>query len=182
MLEAAQTHPSMMEEKGANATTRSGIVDTRHSSLYDQARSPAEVISSIRNDFTWSLARDAILSTLWLIFGVWGSGKLILPLMGGMTIRPIPYQVTAAGDVLLDLALANDLTDETFSGELSFSVIPVIFHAVPHSKYPMLVLMKCVPNHPISRRNTEFHLRLDSLNNDVPRFIVSPQCTLATQQ
>ncbi len=29
--------------------------------------------------------------------------------MGGLTIRPIPYQVTMAGDVLLDLGLANEL-------------------------------------------------------------------------
>jgi len=45
----------------------------------------------------------------------------VLPLIGGLTVRPIPYQVTAAGDVMLDLALANDLipkSEVTFPCEL----------------------------------------------------------------
>jgi len=54
------------------------------------------------------------------LFGVYGPKRFILPAMGGLTIRPIPYQMTAAGDVLLDLNLANDLvpkTDVTFPSE-----------------------------------------------------------------
>ena len=43
-----------------------------------------------------------------------------MPLIGGLTIRPIPYQTTAAGDVLIDLTLANDIipkSDVTFPSE-----------------------------------------------------------------
>ena len=90
------------------------------SSLYEQVRTPAQVISSIYNDFTWSLARDLVLSVACFLFGVYGPNQYILPLMGGLTVRPIPYQATAAGDVLLDLTLANDLipkTDVTFPCE-----------------------------------------------------------------
>ena len=78
----------------------------RGSSLYEQARSPREIISSICNDFSWSLLRDLILSIACFLFGVHGPKIFILPLIGGLTVRPIPYQVTAAGDVMLDLAFA----------------------------------------------------------------------------
>lgn len=89
-------------------------------SLLERARSPAEIVSSVCNDFTWTLARDALVATACFLFGVHGPKQFLLPLMGGLTIRPIPYQVTAAGDVLLDLALANDFipkTDVTFPSE-----------------------------------------------------------------
>jgi hypothetical protein len=81
----------------------------RESSLYDQARSPQEMISSIYNDFSWSLGRDLILTFACFLFGVYGPKTMILPLIGGLTMRQIPYQVTAAGDVIVDLALANEL-------------------------------------------------------------------------
>ena len=92
----------------------------RDSSLYEQARSPREIISSIRYDISWTLGRDFILSVACFLFGVHGPKELVLPLIGGLTMRPIPYQITAAGDVLLDLNLANDLipkTDVTFPCE-----------------------------------------------------------------
>jgi hypothetical protein len=100
----------------------------RGSSLYEQARSPREIISSICNDFSWSLLRDLILSIACFLFGVHGPKIFILPLIGGLTVRPIPYQVTAAGDVMLDLAFANDLipkSDVTFPCEL-----PIISQAI----------------------------------------------------
>ena len=93
----------------------------RESSLYDQARSPQEIISSIYNDFSWSLGRDLILTFACFLFGVYGPKTMILPLIGGLTMRQIPYQVTAAGDVIVDLALANELipkSEVTFRCEL----------------------------------------------------------------
>ncbi len=93
----------------------------RESSFYEQARSPQEIISSIYNDFSWSLGRDLILSFACLLFGVYGPKTIVLPLIGGLTMRQIPYQVTAAGDVILDLALANEMipkSEVTFRCEL----------------------------------------------------------------
>lgn len=101
----------------------------RDSSLYEQARSPREIISSICNDFSWSLVRDVILSFACCCFGVYGPKTFILPLIGGLTMRPIPYQVTAAGDVILDFALANDMipkSEVTFRCEL---------HKIVHMDY-----------------------------------------------
>ena len=114
-----------MTSNGTFPTSASNDYDNskqlrRDSSLYEQAHSPAEIISSIYNDFTWSLARDLIISVACYLFGVHGPKEYILPLIGGLTMRPIPYQVTAAGDVLLDLTLANDMipkSDVTFPCE-----------------------------------------------------------------
>lgn len=72
-----------------------------------QARSPAEIISSFYNDMSWDLLRSLALSIIAFYVGVHGPKSWVLPSMGGLTWRPIPYQVTAAGDVLLDLGLAN---------------------------------------------------------------------------
>mmetsp|Transcript_7447 Transcript_7447/g.13819 ORF Transcript_7447/g.13819 Transcript_7447/m.13819 type:complete len:367 (+) Transcript_7447:128-1228(+) len=124
---------AISNEKMTNNGTFPTITTTTTSNEYDnskqfrqgdssssQARSPSEIISSIYNDFTLSLARDAILSMICFLFGVYGPKRFILPAMGGLTIRPIPYQMTAAGDVLLDLNLSNDLvpkTDVTFPSE-----------------------------------------------------------------
>mmetsp|Transcript_27359 Transcript_27359/g.49693 ORF Transcript_27359/g.49693 Transcript_27359/m.49693 type:complete len:334 (-) Transcript_27359:790-1791(-) len=56
---------------------------------------------------TPELVRELICCTVISVF-CWHSPKsLILPLMGGLTVRPIPFQKTSAGDVLLDLQLAN---------------------------------------------------------------------------
>lgn len=80
-----------------------------HQSLIISARSPQEIISSFYSDCSWGLLRDLVVSVICFLFGVHGPKKIVLPLMGGLTIRPIPYQVTMAGDVLLDLGLANEL-------------------------------------------------------------------------
>ena len=90
------------------------------SSFYEQSKSPFQIISSIYNDITLSLIRDLIVSILCFLFGVHGPKVYILPLIGGLTIRPIPYQTTSAGDVLIDLTLANDIipkSDVTFPSE-----------------------------------------------------------------
>jgi hypothetical protein len=85
-----------------------------------QARTPAEIAASFYHDMSWNLFRGLGVSILTFLVGVHGPKAWVLPLMGGLTLRPIPYQVTAAGDVLLDLQLANDLipkTDVTFPCE-----------------------------------------------------------------
>ena len=89
------------------------------SSFYEQARSPSEIISSIYNDFTWPLARDLVLSVALFILGI--NGKMVVHnFIINLNMRPIPYQTTAVGDVLIDLTLANDMipkTDVTFNCE-----------------------------------------------------------------
>lgn len=125
------------------------------SSLYEQARSPAEVILSIYNDLTWSLTREIFFSVACFLFGVHAPKEFILPLMGGLTTRTIPYQVTAAGDVLIDLTLANDLVpkaDATFPSEKLWfislwlplsaviffgSIFPLVVSALPNNN-PLL--------------------------------------------
>lgn len=85
-----------------------------------QARTPSEIVSSFYNDMSWSLVRSLGVSILTFLVGVHGPKAWVLPLMGGLTWRPIPYQITAAGDVLLDLQLANELipkADVTFPCE-----------------------------------------------------------------
>ena len=116
-----------------------------YSSLYEQARSPSEIISSVYNDFTWSLARDMILSVLCFLFGVHGPKAFILPMIGGLTMRPIPYQTTAAGDVLIDLTLANEMihkSDVTFPSERLWFIslwLPISIVVFLGSIFPLVV-------------------------------------------
>ena len=98
--------------------------ESSSSSLYEQAiiraRSPREILLSLYRDFSWELFRDGVLSLVCFVAGYYGPKKVVLPLMGGVNQRPIPYQITKAGDVLLDLTLANDLvpkSDVTFPCE-----------------------------------------------------------------
>ena len=94
------------------------------SSFYEQARSPSEILSSIYNDFTWPLARDLVLSVGLFILGI--NGKMIVHnFIIDLNVRPIPYQTTAVGDVLIDLTLGNDMipkTDVTFNCEYYLGV------------------------------------------------------------
>ncbi|KAL7544071.1 hypothetical protein ACHAXR_013575 [Thalassiosira sp. AJA248-18] len=116
----------------------------RESSLYEQFRSPSEILSSIYNDITWPLARDLILSIVCFHFGVHGPKKFILPLIG-LTMRPIPYQVTAVGDVLLDLTLANEIvgkSDVTFPSEKLWFIslwLPISAVVFLGSVFPLIV-------------------------------------------
>ena len=114
----------------------------RDSSLFDDARTPSEIASSIWHDFSWTLARDLVISVVCFLFGVHGPKPLILPLIGGLTMRPIPYQVTAAGDVLLDLPLANDMVpkpDATFNCKCCNLCIPLLL-LYQHPSLKMLCL------------------------------------------
>jgi hypothetical protein len=74
-----------------------------------RARSPHEILSSLHHDMSWALLRGFAASIVAFLVGVHGPKAWFLPLMGGLTMRPIPYQMTNAGDVLLDLGLANEL-------------------------------------------------------------------------
>jgi len=89
-------------------------------SFYDQVNSPSTIISSIYKDLNWTLTRDLVLSAIWFYIGAY-SWKAYIAEHGWLRIRPIPYQVTQAGDVLLDLTLTNDLVeklDQIFPCEL----------------------------------------------------------------
>ena len=82
-----------------------------------RVRSPREIVSSFYNDMSWVLFRGFGVSIVTFFVGCAGPKLWVLPLMGGLTMRPIPYQMTNAGDVLLDLELANELipkADVTF--------------------------------------------------------------------
>jgi hypothetical protein len=72
-------------------------------------------------DIAPSMVWDFTLSLMCSQFGVRRPTAFVLPLMGGMTMRDIPFQVTKAGDVVLDLALLNKYVpreDVTFPCEL----------------------------------------------------------------
>ena len=78
------------------------------SSYSVHVRSPREVLTSMYNDVTMTMLLEFFASVSCFEFGVRGPTLFVLPLMGGMTMRDVPYQTTAAGDVLLDLSLTNE--------------------------------------------------------------------------
>lgn len=115
------------------------------SSFYEQAQSPVAIISSIYKDLNWVLTRDLVLSAVWFYIGVY-SWKQYIAEHGWLRIRPIPYQLTQAGDVLLDLTLTNDLVekpDQIFPCELEdiFIKCAHLMHqyAIPHSLHIHLI-------------------------------------------
>ena len=114
------------------------VSEQAHQTLI-RARTPAEIVSSVYNDMSWSILRGFGISFLTFFVGVHGPKAWVLPLMGGLTWRPIPYQITNNGDVLLDLGLANELipkSDVTFPCKSLF----VMFIFVPccHISYNLL--------------------------------------------
>ena len=80
-------------------------------SFYQQARSPKAILSSIYNDFSLHLLRDLSICYSVFYFGVYYA-KYYMRINGYQNFRPIPHQVTKAGDVLLDLSLTNELIDK----------------------------------------------------------------------
>eukprot|EP00569_Conticribra_weissflogii_P007147 CAMPEP_0171347034 /NCGR_PEP_ID=MMETSP0878-20121228/26755_1 /TAXON_ID=67004 /ORGANISM="Thalassiosira weissflogii, Strain CCMP1336" /LENGTH=327 /DNA_ID=CAMNT_0011850945 /DNA_START=161 /DNA_END=1144 /DNA_ORIENTATION=+ len=128
------------------------------SSVYEQAltksRSPAEIISSFYKDSSWPLIRELIFSFLIFFIGSYVPKNVILPITG-VNQRPIPYQVTQAGDVILDLTLANQLVssaDVVFpSSKLWFIAlwVPIIFIFFVGSMFPLVI--SSFPN------NSSFH-------------------------
>jgi hypothetical protein len=91
-------------------------------------RYPGEVLSSMcHRDVTPIMVRDIAIAIFCFQFGIRGPAMFVLPLVmgGSMTMRPIPYQVTRAGDVLLDLTLSNEYvpkSDVTFPCESPFYI------------------------------------------------------------
>ena len=96
--------------------------ESSFSSLYDQvyvkARSPSEIMSSFYEEgMSLKLVAEATVSILFFFFGCYA--PKVFQYNGYLNIRPIPYQVTQAGDVLLDLTLSNELipkSEATFPG------------------------------------------------------------------
>ena len=80
-------------------------------SFYQQARSPKAILSSIYNDFSLHLLRDLSICYSVFYFGV-HYAKYYMRINGYQNFRPIPHQVTKAGDILLDLSLTNELIDK----------------------------------------------------------------------
>jgi len=63
--------------------------------------------------------KETILYTAFALSGWYVPNMVIWPLVGGVKIRPIPYQVIEAGDVLLDLTLSNEAIENvTIPGSL----------------------------------------------------------------
>ena len=81
-------------------------------SLLDMVKTPSEIVQSL-SDVSFVLLRDLLISVALFFFGVHGPKRFILPLIGGLTMRPIPYQTTQAGDILLDLTLSNEFIDKS---------------------------------------------------------------------
>jgi len=93
-------------------------------SLLDMVKTPSEIVQSL-SDVSFVLLRDLLISVALFFFGVHGPKRFILPLIGGLTMRPIPYQTTQAGDILLDLTLSNEFiekSDVTFTCEFGVNV------------------------------------------------------------
>jgi membrane-associated phospholipid phosphatase len=131
--------------------------DSSYSSLYDkafvQARSPSEIISSFYENMTLKLVMEAVVSVVFFFVGCYG--PKVFQYNGFLTIRPIPYQVTQAGDVLIDLTLANELipkSEATFPGPKLWFVslwIPISVCVILGAIFPLVV--STLPN------NTPFH-------------------------
>ena len=97
-------------------------------------RYPGEVLSSMSRDVTTIMVRDFVFALFCFQFGMRGPTMFVLPLImgGSMTMRPIPFQVTRAGDVLLDLTLSNEYvpkSDVTFPCE-SFYTYSIFIYLV----------------------------------------------------
>lgn len=106
--------------------------------------SPRDVLWSMYNDVTARIVIEFVLSLGMFHFGTRGPTSVVLPMLmdGTMTMRDVPYQLTKAGDVLLDLALNNEYvpkSDVIFPCEshpVLPSVLPVFFlNFVIHSLF-----------------------------------------------
>ncbi|KAL3822606.1 hypothetical protein ACHAXA_006391 [Cyclostephanos tholiformis] len=91
------------------------VLDQRRHNRAIVILSPREVLSSIHNDMTTRMIVEFVLCLAIFQFGLRGPSLVVLPMfMGGMmTMRNIPYQLTMAGDVLLDLTLNNEYLPKT---------------------------------------------------------------------
>ena len=127
--------------------------ESSFSSLYDQvfvkARSPSEIMSSFYEEgMPLKLVIEAILSILFFFFGCYA--PKVFQYNGYLNIRPIPYQVTQAGDVLLDLTLSNELipkSEATFPGWKLWFVslwVPFCIVVIIGAIFPLV--MSTLPN------------------------------------
>lgn len=122
----------MMMNNSMSGRSNDGISSSSSSSS-GCCSSPKQILQSIYSNMTCALLRDFIASLLCFLFGMNGPTSIVLPYLFNNTddvgiamptMRKIPYQITKAGDVLLDLSLANDYIakeDTTFpSSKLMF--------------------------------------------------------------
>lgn len=65
-----------------------------------------------------ALVREMLFCICWCYFGWYSSQIIYLPLLGGVNERPIPYQQTKSGDIILDLGLTNPVGTTTFPSHL----------------------------------------------------------------
>mmetsp|Transcript_26690 Transcript_26690/g.41877 ORF Transcript_26690/g.41877 Transcript_26690/m.41877 type:complete len:343 (+) Transcript_26690:64-1092(+) len=131
--------------------------DTSFSSLYDktfvQARTPKEIISSFYENMTLKLVTEVVASISLFFVGCYL--PKVFQYNGFLNIRPIPYQVTQAGDVIIDLTLNNELipkSEATFPGPKLWFVslwIPFCACVILGAVFPLV--LSTLPN------NTPLH-------------------------
>ena len=86
----------------------SSFSSLKEDKAYVQARTPSEIISSFSiENVTLKLVIEVIASIICIFVGCYL--PKVFQYNGFLIIRPIPYQVTQAGDVLIDFTLANEL-------------------------------------------------------------------------
>lgn len=115
-------------------------------------RYPGEVLSSMSRDVTTIMVRDFVFALFCFQFGMRGPTMFVLPLImgGSMTMRPIPFQVTRAGDVLLDLTLSNEYvpkSDVTFPCESFYTYSIFIYLVVVSFALDMSCIVGPPPRH-----------------------------------
>jgi len=148
---------SLARESNAYDNSKQLRRESSYSSLYDktfvQARSPTEIISSFDENMTMKLVIEVIASIVCFFVGCYV--PKVFQYNGFLNIRPIPYQLTQAGDVLIDLALANELipkSEATFPGPKLWFVslwIPFCVSVILGAVFPLVV--STLPN------NTPLH-------------------------
>ncbi|EJK65534.1 hypothetical protein THAOC_13589 [Thalassiosira oceanica] len=144
-----------LESRASGDAEYDNSKNLRHGeSLLDMAKTPSEIVQSLR-DVSWALVRDLLISFACFYFGVHGPKQYILPMIGGLTMRPIPYQTTKAGDILLDLTLSNEFIEKnhvTFTSERLWFVglwLPIILACAIGAVLPLSTMQNNSPIHNI---------------------------------
>jgi len=92
-----------------------------HSNEEESVKNMREIRNSTASLAYWQshFPRELIFCLTLSLFGWYSPKILFLPFMGGVTERPIPYQLLKSGELVLDSSLNNELvTDETIDSSL----------------------------------------------------------------